>query len=122
MPTRRQFLSSISSTTAGIFFVGCSCVDSSLGFALNQQQPAAQSGTTRKRREVTIGGPRVVVVDVHSHVRVPEAWELVKDRIGREGRAGDMQQANPDYLRNIPNVDNRFANLAKMVIYVQSLS
>jgi aminocarboxymuconate-semialdehyde decarboxylase len=122
MPTRRQFLRSISSTTAGIFFVGCSCVDSSLGFALNQQQSAAQSRTTRKRREVTIGGHRVVVVDVHSHVRVPEAWELVKDRIGREGRAGDMQQANPDNLGNIRNVDKRLADLDEMGIDVQAVS
>src|SRR6266849_1652717 len=122
MPTRRQFLRSISSTTAGIFFVGCSCVDSALGFALNQRQSAVQSGTTRKRREVTIGGQRVLVVDVHSHVRVPEAWELVKDRIGREGRAGDMQQANPDNLGNIHNVDKRLADLDEMGIDVQAVS
>src|ERR1700674_3782200 len=122
MPTRRDFLKSVSRTTAGIFFVGCNCVDSSLGFALNRQQPAARPGTSRKRREVAIGGHRVVVVDVHSHVRVPEVWELVKDRIGREGRTGDMQQANPDNLGNIHNVDKRLADLDEMGIDVQAVS
>ncbi len=40
-------------------------------------------------------------MDIHAHVRVPEAWDLVKDRIGREGRAGDVTQANPDNPANI---------------------
>jgi aminocarboxymuconate-semialdehyde decarboxylase len=64
----------------------------------------------------------VVVVDVHSHVRVPEVWELVKDRIGREGRTGDMQQANPNNLGNIHNVDKRLADLDEMGIDVQAVS
>jgi aminocarboxymuconate-semialdehyde decarboxylase len=122
MPTRREFLRDLSSATAGIVFAGCCCADSSLGFALNRQQSAAQPGASRKRREVTIGGHRVVVVDVHSHVRVPEVWELVKDRIGREGRTGDMQQANPDNLGNIHNVDKRLADLDEMGIDVQAVS
>jgi aminocarboxymuconate-semialdehyde decarboxylase len=122
MPTRREFLRDLSSATAGILFAGCCCADSSLGFALNRQQSAAQPGASRKRREVSVGGHRVVVVDVHSHVRVPEVWELVKDRIGREGRTGDMQQANPDNLGNIHNVDKRLADLDEMGIDVQAVS
>jgi aminocarboxymuconate-semialdehyde decarboxylase len=122
MPTRREFLRDLSSATAGIVFAGCCCADSSPGFAPNRQQSAAQPGASRKRREVTIGGHRVVVVDVHSHVRVPEVWELVKDRIGREGRTGDMQQANPDNLGNIHNVDKRLADLDEMGIDVQAVS
>jgi predicted TIM-barrel fold metal-dependent hydrolase len=123
MPTRRDFLKSVSSTTAGIFFVGCSCVESSLGFALSQQQSAAQPGASRKRREVSIGGRRVAVIDVHAHVRVPEAWELVKDRIGREGRPGDVSQATPDNLGNLHNnIDKRLADLDDMGIDVQAVS
>jgi aminocarboxymuconate-semialdehyde decarboxylase len=122
MPTRREFLRDLSSATAGIFFAGCCCADASPGFALSRQQSAAQPGAGRKRREVTIGGHRVVVVDVHSHVRVPEVWDLVKDRIGREGGMGDMQQANPEGLGNINNVAKRLADLDEMGIDVQAVS
>jgi aminocarboxymuconate-semialdehyde decarboxylase len=122
MPTRREFLRDLSSASAGIFFAGCCCADASSGFALNRQQSAAQPGASRKRREVTIGGHRVVVVDVHSHVRVPEVWDLVKDRIGREGGMGDMQQANPEGLGNINNVAQRLADLDEMGIDVQAVS
>ena len=100
MPTRREFLKSVSGPTAGIVFADCCCADSSLGFAVSLQQPAPHPAAKRKRREVFVGGHRVKVVDIHAHVRVPEAWDLVKDRIGREGRAGDAQQANPNNLQH----------------------
>jgi predicted TIM-barrel fold metal-dependent hydrolase len=119
MPTRREFLRDLSGATAGIVFAGC-CADST--FALRRQQSAARPAASSKRAPITINGQRVVVVDVHSHVRVPEAWELVKDRIGREGRPGDMQQANPDSLGNILNVNKRLADLDEMGIDVQAVS
>jgi aminocarboxymuconate-semialdehyde decarboxylase len=122
MPTRREFLRDLSSATAGIFFAGCCCADTFPGFALSRQQSAAQPGAGRKRREVTVGGRRVVVIDVHSHVRVPEVWDLVKDRIGREGGLGDKQQANPEGLGNINNVEKRLADLDEMGIDVQAVS
>ena len=122
MPTRREFLRDLSGATAGIVFAGCCCADSTPGFALRRQQSAARTAAGSKRREVAINGHRVVVVDVHSHVRVPEAWELVKDRIAREGRPGDMQQANPDSLGNILNVKKRLADLDEMGIDVQAVS
>jgi aminocarboxymuconate-semialdehyde decarboxylase len=34
---------------------------------------------TQTRRQVTLGGRRVTVVDVHAHTFVPEVWELVKN-------------------------------------------
>jgi aminocarboxymuconate-semialdehyde decarboxylase len=122
MPTRREFLRDLSGASAGIVFAGRCCAESALGFALRRQQSAAQPAAGSKRREVAINGHRVVVVDVHSHVRVPEAWELVKDRIGREGRPGDTQQANPDSLGNILNVNKRLADLDEMGIDVQAVS
>jgi aminocarboxymuconate-semialdehyde decarboxylase len=123
MPTRREFLKSVSSTTAGIFFAGCCCVESSLGVSQNAQQSAARPAANRKRREIVIGGQRVKVVDVHAHVRVPEAWDLVKDRIGREGRAGDVAQAKPEGPSNIHNdVEAHLADLDEMGIDVQALS
>jgi aminocarboxymuconate-semialdehyde decarboxylase len=123
MPTRRDFLKGVSSTAAGIFFSGCCCMESSFGFALDPRQSAASPVAKRKPREVVVGGQRVKVVDVHAHVRVPEAWDLVKDRIGREGRAGDVTQAKPEGPSNIHNdVEAHLADLDEMGIDVQALS
>jgi len=68
--SRREFLTGLSEASAGILFVGSGVVDSAL--------EAAQSGGTGKRRQVTIGGRRALTVDVHTHVLVPEALDLVK--------------------------------------------
>ena len=123
MPTRRDFLKGVSSTAAGIFFSGCCCMESSFCFALDPRQSAASPVAKRKPREVFVGGQRVKVVDVHAHVRVPEAWDLVKDRIGREGRAGDLAQAKPEGPSNIHNdVEAHLADLDEMGIDVQALS
>jgi len=123
MPTRREFLKSACSSTAGIFFLGHCCAGSSFGLAQNSGQSAAQPTGSHKRREVVVRGKRAPVVDVHAHVRVPEAWDLVKDRIGREGRAGDVQLANPDSPANIHNdAEKRIADLDEMGIDVQAVS
>ena len=122
MPTRREFLRDLSGATAGIVFAGCCCAESARASALRRQQSPARPSVGSKRAPVTINGQRVLVVDVHSHVRVPEAWELVKDRIAREGHHGDAQQANPDSLGNILNVNKRLADLDEMGIDVQAVS
>jgi len=123
MPTRREFLRKASGTAAGIFFTGCCCADSVWGLARNLQEAAAQSAAAHKRKQISIGGRRVPVIDVHSHVRVPEAWDLVKDRIGSEGRPFDAQQANPNDPGNMHNdVSLRLADLDEMGIDVQVLS
>jgi aminocarboxymuconate-semialdehyde decarboxylase len=86
-------------------------------------QSSAPPPANRKRRDVLVNGRRVKVVDIHAHVRVPEAWDLVKDRIGREGRAGDVQLGNPDGPANIRNdVEKRLADLDEMGIDVQAVS
>jgi len=120
MPTRRDFLRDLSAATAGIIFGGC-CAKSAFAAGPRRQQSAASTGGS-KRGKVVINGRRVTVIDVHSHVRVPEAWDLVKDRIGREGHYGDMAQANPDNLGNIRNIDKRLADLDAMGIDVQAVS
>jgi len=123
MPTRRDFLRRTTGTAAGIFFAGCNCIYPALGFARSLQQPAAQPVNSRKRREVSIAGKRVAVLDVHAHVRVPEAWDLVKDRIAHEGSPFDAQQVDPNNAANIHNdVDKRIADLDEMGIDVQAIS
>lgn len=121
MPTRREFLRDLSGAAAGIAFAGCCCGKSAFAFARGPQQSAAPAGGS-KRGKVVINGRRVTVIDVHSHVRVPEAWELVKDRIAREGHYGDAAQANPHNLGNIRNVEKRLADLDAMGIDVQAVS
>jgi len=123
MPNRREFLKAVSSTAAGIFFTSCCCAESSFGFSPKPPQSAAPPVAGRKRREVVVGGHRTAVVDIHAHVRVPEAWDLVKDRINREGRAGDVTLANPEGPANIHNdVEKRLADLDEMGIDVQAVS
>jgi aminocarboxymuconate-semialdehyde decarboxylase len=123
MPTRREFLKKVSGSAAGIIFTGCGCAEPSFGFARNARQSVAQAAAQGKRREVVVGGQRAKVVDVHAHVRVPDAWDLVKDRIGNEGRAGDVALANPENPANIHgDVDKHLADLDEMGIDVQALS
>jgi aminocarboxymuconate-semialdehyde decarboxylase len=123
MPTRRAFLKSLSETAAGIVFAECCCARSSFARAAGAPQNAAQSPAMRPRREVAVGGKRVKVIDVHAHVRVPEAWELVKDRIEREGRPGDVQLAKPQGPANIHNdAATRIADLDEMGIELQAVS
>jgi aminocarboxymuconate-semialdehyde decarboxylase len=123
MPTRREFLKSVSSAAAGIIFADCCCSDNSLVRAASTQQSGAPSVAKRKRREVMVAGHRTAVVDIHAHVRVPEAWELVKDRIGREGRAGDVALATLENPANLNNdVEKHLADLDEMGIDVQALS
>lgn len=121
MSTRREFLRNLSGAAAGIAFAGC-CAESARAFTARGQQSAGRAAGGGKRRELTVGDRRVRVVDVHSHVRVPEAWDLVKDRIAREGHYGDAAQANPDNLGNIRNVEKRLADLDEMGIDVQAVS
>jgi len=123
MPTRREFLKSASGTAAGILFAGCDCVNSMASLALYPWQSSADLGTNRKRREVSVAGSRVKVIDVHAHVRVPEAWNLVKDRVGREGRPGDAAQATSDNAGNTHNdIGKRLADMDEMGVDVQALS
>jgi aminocarboxymuconate-semialdehyde decarboxylase len=123
MTARRQFLKSIGGAAAGIVFSGCGCAGRSFAFAKDPRQSAAPPAPKSKPREVMVGGRRARVIDIHAHVRVPEAWDLVKDRITREGRPGDVTLANPENPANIRNaVEAHIADLDEMGIDVQALS
>jgi aminocarboxymuconate-semialdehyde decarboxylase len=61
---RRQFLQDAASM--GVVFTGC---------ALTRHQAWAQAAA--KRRVVTVAGQRVRTIDIHAHVIVPEATELM---------------------------------------------
>jgi aminocarboxymuconate-semialdehyde decarboxylase len=70
MPNRREFLKNAAGASAGMLLLGRS--------GNSAAEPSPQAGGTTKRREVMVGKRRVKTVDVHCHVRVPEAVALLK--------------------------------------------
>jgi aminocarboxymuconate-semialdehyde decarboxylase len=70
MPNRREFLRNVAGASAGMLLLGRG-VDSAT-------QASPQAGLAPRRREVTVGNRRVKTVDVHAHVTVPEAADLLK--------------------------------------------
>jgi aminocarboxymuconate-semialdehyde decarboxylase len=79
MPSRRDFLRNASGAAAGLVLGGSGLAQAPLW----AQQPAA-------RRQVSIGGRRVTVVDVHAHCFVPEVSDLVKDTKLAAGAKGNL--------------------------------
>jgi len=69
MPNRRDFFKAAASATAGLLVAGREAAGA--GIRPLQSAPA-------KRREVTVAGRRVKVIDVHCHCVVPEVAEVVK--------------------------------------------
>jgi predicted TIM-barrel fold metal-dependent hydrolase len=70
MPNRREFLRNVAGASAGILLLGQGVTRGS--------EPSSQAGTAIKRREVMVGKRRIKTVDVHAHVSVPEASDLLK--------------------------------------------
>src|SRR5579871_4181535 len=64
MTNRRKFLQD--AAAMGVLFTGC---------ALTQRRARAQAAS--KRRVVTVGGQRIRTIDIHAHVIIPEATELM---------------------------------------------
>ena len=75
MPSRRDFLTSVAGTTAGLLLGGPRLCSGQGRRAFAAQ--GAQAAPTRRR--VSIGGRPITVVDIHAHTFVPEVWEVVKD-------------------------------------------
>src|ERR1700688_3604151 len=96
MRNRRDFLRTVAGATTGMLITGRAFAESAL-----QGDAAAPV----KRREVSIGGKRVKVVDVHAHCVIPEVSELVKDTPlaanagGRAARGPNVM--GPDRIRAI---------------------
>jgi aminocarboxymuconate-semialdehyde decarboxylase len=70
VPNRRHFLKTVVGATAGMFVAGRGFLNVGL------QRPQATPAT---RREVSVGGRRVKVIDVHAHCVVPEVSDVVKN-------------------------------------------
>ena len=70
MTTRRDFVRNVATAAAGAFLGGRGLVDAGVGLL---------QGPAPARRQVSIGGKRIKVVDVHAHTFVPDVWEVVKN-------------------------------------------
>ena len=114
MSNRRKFLKDVSTTTAGLFFVGCGLAESALG--------GFQAGAG-KRRQVAVGGRRVMTVDIHCHVTMPEAWDLLKDDPSAINvQIGQTDPASPKGPQLDPrNVTRRLAEMDDQGIDVQAV-
>jgi aminocarboxymuconate-semialdehyde decarboxylase len=95
VPNRREFFKTVAAATAGAYVAG-------RGRELRAQAPPA-------RRQVTIGGRRVRVVDVHAHWDMP-LGDVVKGTPYEKDRASG------------PGLDDRLAVMDKLGIDVAALT
>jgi aminocarboxymuconate-semialdehyde decarboxylase len=113
MRTRRQFLKDAAGVSAGMFFLGRGAGSGA------PNAPAAQAGAAPKRREIFIGNRRIKTVDVHSHIALPEAAEVLKGTPLEKLAAGGPTRpgTNPRSLG-----PERLATMDAMGIDVQVIS
>ena len=98
MRDRRDFLKTVAGATTGMLLTGNALAGSTL-----QGGPAVPTAPV-KRREVSIAGRRVKIVDVHAHCVIPEVWDVVKDTplaANAAPRARGPNLMGPDRVRAI---------------------
>ena len=112
MRDRRQFLKDMAGASAGLL------VASQRNLAAFAQS-ALQESAGGKRREVFINSRRVKTVDVHSHIALPEAAEVVKGTPLEKYAAGGPTRpgTNPNSLG-----PERLQTMDKMGVDVQVVS
>jgi aminocarboxymuconate-semialdehyde decarboxylase len=108
MPDRREFLKNMAGASAGMLLLDRS-VNSVAGMS-------PQAGGATKRREVMVGKRRVKTVDVHCHVRVPEATALLK------GTSLETRGIAPGTYDDSAMGDARLQEMDKEGIDVQAVS
>jgi aminocarboxymuconate-semialdehyde decarboxylase len=113
MRNRRQFLKHAAGASAGMFLWG------SGARVLQGEAQSPQAGAAAKRREIRVGQRRVKAVDVHSHIALPEAAEVVKGTALEKLAAGGPTRAgtNPHSLG-----PERLQTMDEMGIDVQAVS
>ena len=91
-PDRRQFVRAIAGAGAGV------CAFGGAAFGGGQAPPA--SGPV-PRRQVTIGGRRVRVIDVHAHCVIPDVADVVKGTALASNAAGGGNILGPARLQTM---------------------
>jgi hypothetical protein len=98
MRNRRQFLKDAAGASAGMFFLGSSARSS------QAEAPTRQAGAATKRREIRVGQRRVKTVDVHSHIALPEAAEVLKAPLWRSSRLEALRVPGQIHIHLAPSV------------------
>ena len=109
---RREFMKQ-SASVAGLSFVGCG-----LG-AISGCSSAAHAS---ERRQVIVGGKKMLTVDMHAHSYVHDVWPLIE---GHEDLSYLMSVVNTPPLKNkldIDNVEFRLQQMDEQGIDVQAVS
>jgi aminocarboxymuconate-semialdehyde decarboxylase len=111
MWNRRAFLKDLAGATAEVLFVGCAL----RGAAAKPQKPGEGVG----RRRVTVGGRRILTVDIHSHCSV------AIDDLLQPGQASNSSSGSPgpprSPLLSSTNVDARLQQMDAHGIDVQAI-
>ena len=114
MPNRRDFIKGVMGASAGVVFTGCSICDS---MAAAARPPQAAGGA--KHKPVMVGNRRVKTIDIHCHVSIPEATDLLKGtKIERRVGAGIALGGYDD----APLIPGRIRAMDDMGIDVQAVS
>jgi aminocarboxymuconate-semialdehyde decarboxylase len=98
MRNRRDFIKTVAGAMTGALLAGNAFAGSPF------QGAASAPAVAGKRREVSIGGRRVKVVDIHAHCVIPEVADVVKGtpfEANAGGRARGPMVMGPDRLRAI---------------------
>src|ERR1700733_9582986 len=100
MRDRREFLKTVAGATTGMLLTGSAFAEA----AFQGGGAGAAAGAPVVRREVSIGGKRVKVVDIHAHCVIPEVYDIVKDTplassAGPRARGPNLM--GPDRIRAI---------------------
>ena len=109
---RRDFMKQ-SASVAGLSFVGC---------GLGAISGCASDAHASERRQVIVGGKKMLTVDMHAHSYVHDVWPLIEDH---DELGYLMSVVNTPPLKNkldINNVDFRLQQMDEQGIDVQAVS
>ena len=119
MTTRRALLGQAAGMMAGIAYTGCGMM----------HMASAQGPGPARRREVAVNGKRVKTVDIHAHCHIPEALELIGQKVRFPGlvitpdriKIMDEQGIDIEALSVNPNFwDNAERDLAAQIVKLQN--
>jgi aminocarboxymuconate-semialdehyde decarboxylase len=95
MSNRRDFLKSVAGASAGMLVMGGG--RSAMKIAL--ESPRAQGAAPVSRRQVSVAGKRVKVVDIHSHCTIPEVADVIKGTPLERAGGGRAQLLGPERIQ-----------------------
>ena len=106
----------MSDSSSGVEFVGCE-------LTYHADKPAFEKNPStlecQTHRPVVVNGKKMLVVDVHAHCQIADAWPLFKDRPEFKGKKNPFEHKTRSRVADIPT---RLAEIDEMGIDMQALS